>query len=71
MKSWRVECVRWHPCASQRQYREVGTTLADTMWDAVCKAQEEFAHVAEDDEEIVVYCLPDAPTRFELIDALP
>jgi len=41
------------------------------MWDAVCKAQEEFAHVAEDDEEIVVYCLPDAPTRFELIDALP
>ena len=72
MKVYEVQVCRWNDCPHQRQYRTVGTVLADDTWEALNKAQEKYAD-APDPNENEPLCLGPigterTPTRFERID---
>jgi hypothetical protein len=71
MKVYEVMVCRWHECARQRQYRNVGTVMAESLWEALEKAQEQYADAPDPNEDESICLGPESrpPTRFELIDA--
>lgn len=71
MKVYEVKVCRWHECARQRQYRDVGTVMAEGLWEALEKAQDQYAD-APDPNESESICIgpaePRNPNRFERIN---
>jgi len=75
--AWTVNASRFADCAGscgghgksccKREYRVLGTVVADTMWDALHKAQADtFINMLADDESV---CIGDGkpPTVWQLI----
>jgi len=72
MKVYEVQVCRWHECARQRQYRVVGTVLAEDIGEALDKAVEQYESALDPNEDESVCIGPPGtertPTRFERID---